>query len=393
MKTLLLTGASGHIGRAVARRAAAAGWRVLCLGRRGVVSWEMGQVLPPLLPVPDALIHLAHDWSEDARGGGGNLAAFRVLLNSARSAGITRVVLASTVSARADALNRYGRLKFAMEALLGRPGEVAARIGLVYGGAQASQWRGLCRVAALPLLPMVGTGQMVQPIHVDEVADGLLALAAGQPSTTAVVGLAGAPVTFGAFLKTVARHRHGHALPLLSLPLGPALAAARILARLHPAFGKVEERLNGITGLTVIPGRDDLTDPALRLAAENRRRLLAAEGHRLLVALGWTRPGRGVVARYVRLTEAQNLSPLALPTSCSVLLRLLDPSGLPGAAAHPLTPRLDMALRLLEAPGGPSPLYDYRGMGRIRALAGLAGVGLAEVLLLPLRLILSRWRP
>lgn len=401
MKTLLLTGASGHIGRAVARRAKATGWRVVGLGRRADLEWKLGQPLPPLSHSADALIHLAHDWAEDGRGGDGNAAAFGTLLESARTQAIGRIVLASTVSARADARNRYGRAKFAMESLLDRPGETAARIGMVYGGPPASQWRGLARLAALPLLPMVGTNTRVQPIHVEEVADGLLALAAGQGPTTGVVGLAGTtPITLGAFLRLVARHRHGHPLLLLPLPLGPACRIADLLARLHPAGERLSERLNGMAGLTVLPCGDDLDalslrlgDPGCRLAEENRRRLTAAEGRALLAMVGGERPGRSVIGRYVRLAEAAGWKPLVLPTHHAVGLRLFDPSGLPGAARHPLAPRLDAATRLLEAPGGPSPLYDYRGRGRAAALLRLALIGAGEALLLPLRLILSRWRP
>src|SRR5439155_26142763 len=131
-----------------------------------------------------------------------NCRGSRLLLADARRAGVKRFVFASSVSARADALNAYGRIKWRVEQFLEGADTVAARLGLVYGGPTRGMYGLLLKLVSLtPVLPMVDPWRLVQPIHVDEVCRGLLALADGD--ATGWKGLAGpVPITFAEFLKT-----------------------------------------------------------------------------------------------------------------------------------------------------------------------------------------------
>jgi nucleoside-diphosphate-sugar epimerase len=188
MRTLFITGGNGYIGRRLTEMASSQGRRVVIIGRKDVsqskVSWRLGEPFPLPREQADggALIHLAHDWSNRAdltdEAGGLNKLGTHLLQETARQAGVTRFVFVSSQSARADAPNIYGRLKWQTEKVLTGDGIVSARLGLVYGGPRRAMYGLLCKlVARLPVVPMISPNRMVQPIHIDDVCHGLIALA------------------------------------------------------------------------------------------------------------------------------------------------------------------------------------------------------------------------
>ena len=292
---LMITGANGYIGARLAAAAITRGHRLTLLIRApgdgqekpGVrrFRWALGE--PPLAeafaqdgefgPV-DALIHLAHQWkSARPEPEDENLTGTAILLQAARSAGVSRTVFGSTVSARENALNRYGRVKCAVERLLEPPGEVSARIGLVYGGREMGQWGVLSdMVRRAPVLPVPGAGTLVQPIHIDDVCTGLLALAERPALEKPVYGLAAAdPMAFGQFLRRVARHRHGRKLRVFSVPIWLALIGAE-LTRLLPFIPTVDrERVLGVAGIQTMETAADLVE--LGVSPDDLMENLAAE--------------------------------------------------------------------------------------------------------------------
>src|ERR1700720_3071095 len=134
-----------------------------------------------------------------------NLEGTRALLRASRALGLKRFVFVSSQSARADAANIYGRVKWRIEQELVSPGEVAARVGLVYGGGPLGMFGLLTRLAArAPILPMVDPWRGVQPIHIDEVCLGLLRLV--ESDEVGWVGVASPEsVPFGSFLRILAQ--------------------------------------------------------------------------------------------------------------------------------------------------------------------------------------------
>ena len=117
-----------------------------CASDTGVrsIPWRLDGPVPdsaftPFGPAgkPAALIHLAHDWAADSDLARApiNVDGLARILAATRRVGPIRVVVASSQSARPDALNQYGRAKQAAEQLLRLPAESAVRLGLVYGGA------------------------------------------------------------------------------------------------------------------------------------------------------------------------------------------------------------------------------------------------------------------
>ena len=211
----------------------------------------------------DALIHLAHQWtSSRSEAEDENLTGTAAILDAARTAGVQRIIYGSTVSARKDALNRYGRNKWAVEQLFEAPGQVSARIGLVYGGSEAGQWGVLSKmVSRLPLLPVPGASTLVQPIHVDEVCAGLLRLAERPTLSKPFYGLASAEaIEFGQFLKYVAQFRHNRKLRIISVPIWLALIGASFTGIL-PFIPTVDkERILGVSGIQTMKTAKDLLE-------------------------------------------------------------------------------------------------------------------------------------
>src|SRR5262249_53124378 len=146
----------GYIGARLVERARQRGCEVVILGSAlpgsdvTAIPWRLGE--GPRLTAflgATAVVHLAHDWASDSLHGtrpeNANLAGAQILASTARGGGLSRFVFASTTSARPEALNAYGRIKYAIEeqlkALPWSEGRIfCARIGLVYGGPERGQY-------------------------------------------------------------------------------------------------------------------------------------------------------------------------------------------------------------------------------------------------------------
>src|SRR5215470_3708745 len=123
---LVVTGASGYIGARLVERARRRGCEVVVLGSPPAdsdvtaVPWRLGEV-PRLTAFlgATAVLHLAHDWASDRLHGtapeNANLTGTQILADTARGGGLSRFVFASTTSARPEALNAYGKIKYAIE--------------------------------------------------------------------------------------------------------------------------------------------------------------------------------------------------------------------------------------------------------------------------------------
>ncbi len=395
MRHLIVTGGGGYIGGRVVRRALAQGWAVTALSRsrRGVpvgarhVVWGLGEGLPA--DVGDAqgaaVIHLAHDWGVRAEA---NAAGTQALLAGCRAAGVGRFVFVSSQSARADAANIYGRVKWGIEQILDRDGEVSARVGLVYGGPVQAMFGLLCKLTGMtPVLPMIDPWRKVQPIHIDEVAEGLLRLA--ERGGRGWVGLAAAEgVAFGTFLKVLAREFHGRGLMVLPVPVRFALLACDVSARI-PFFPTVDrERVLGLAGTRAMACGAHLAALGLEVAPievglrreVGSRRAILAEGRGLLRYVLGAAPGVDLLRRYVRAVGGGGA--VARPWGA---LRVME------AFAGPvLAGRLDLALALAEAsPEGERALMAGSRFGRLARLSlGLVVDGV----MLPVRVAAAWWR-
>jgi nucleoside-diphosphate-sugar epimerase len=406
---LVVTGASGYIGARLVERALRRGVEVVALGSRPAgtnvtaVPWRLGEAprLTAFVGVT-CVVHLAHDWASDRLNGTGpgnaNLAGAELLARTAREGGVSRVVFASTNSARPEALNAYGKIKFAIEerlrALPRSEGRIfCARIGLVYGGPERAQYGLMTKLATLPVLPMIGLDREVQPIHLDEVCDGLLALALDPPAGRPTVVLAGpAPMTFGNWLRMLRRVRHGRRLLLVPIPIGLALQGCDLSKALP--FGPTvdRERVLGLAGAAPMASAADLAalglalrDPARALTDSRpaRRRLLAESTALLRYVAGTRVRSPGAIIRLARVLRRDPAFTRALPRLAvrwPVLLRLLEP--IRPAMHHGLSRRLHLAAMVAET-------LPAQPRSRAPWWLTVMAQGALETLALPFRLLLG----
>ncbi|MFC8715813.1 SDR family oxidoreductase [Kitasatospora sp. NPDC057198] len=182
---LLVTGATGVLGREVLRHARATGRPVHALTRRTAlpagdgIHWHTGDLttgtgLDAALAGADAVIHCA----SDPRHPKHDLPALRHLLEAARRAGVRHVVNISIVGVDRVPM-RYYRIKLQGEELL-------AASGLGWTNLRATQFPQLLDgmltpLAKLPVLPMPSRTP-VQPVHPAEVAARLVELALAEPA-------------------------------------------------------------------------------------------------------------------------------------------------------------------------------------------------------------------
>jgi nucleoside-diphosphate-sugar epimerase len=410
---ILITGGTSYIGRRVARLALRQGHRVTLLGTdrappgvERAIPWRLGQPVADAAwsPPVDAVIHIAHVWhptgpEEDDI----NLKGTAGLLAAARGAQVPRFVFASTMSAREQALNRYGRVKYRTEALLDRAGEASARIGLVYGGPRQSLWGTLARISALPLLPALGARQRLQPIHVDDVADGLLRIAAGGETLPRILVLAGEPVTFGDFLREIAWRLHGRRPLLLPVPFAPLLFGLDALVKLGLPVHGLRERILGLAGVQVQSGAEDAARLGLSLrsldaglAGEQvrHRHGRAAEAAALLRYVLGRPANSATLRRFLRGWRRYDFGAATMPPflqRCPPLMRIAEP--LPWdrrTRAEAIRARLHAAAVLAETEPN-SRFYAEQPRPAIASWLRLAALGGAEAALLVPRAILGHW--
>jgi nucleoside-diphosphate-sugar epimerase len=407
MQQLVITGATGYIGRRLVQLAASQRVTITVLGRTAVpwnekirfVRWELGEPLP-VLDLPSeytAVLHLAHDW-RDRRTDGINARGTRSLLMSSRARGIKRFVFVSSQSARNDALNAYGRIKNEIESSVDGPDTVSVRVGLVYGGSRRGIYGLLTRLVSVsPLLPVVDPNRLVQPIHIEEVCRGLLAVSDSE--LTGWIGLAGPePVRFGEFLKALAQEGFGSSLFVLPIPRQIALLAVTVCRII--SFGIIDnERLLGLMGTRTISTHHlSFLGISVRRFRQGLRsdpigaKALLLEGYILCCfVLGKRRVRGSLLRQYVRATRAldSDPGPLSLPRLVKwqpVLLRFIEPFGATSKLGKRL--RTATALSAVSIDAGEAANVSSRFVEFLTILA----IVFVEIIAIPCRLLLARRR-
>lgn len=184
---ILLTGATGTVGRALLRRLTAAGQPVRCLVRepsklgddRVRVQIALGDLADPssfrhALRGIDQVVHLAASIRDQPLGSIEELngVATLRLLRAAEAAGVSRFVFFSAIGASLHAPARFFRAKaLAEEAVM--ESDLATTVfapSIVY--APGDPWmKILQRLSFLPAMPIAGRGKaLYQPIWADDVA-------------------------------------------------------------------------------------------------------------------------------------------------------------------------------------------------------------------------------
>jgi NADH dehydrogenase len=413
-RRLLITGASGYIGRRLVHAALARGFEVVATVRdprrmseaTGLTVRAFDLTRPDeagtLVDGVDSVIHLAAIIAESSRPAGAdedlNVSGTRRLLDSARRGAVRRFVFLSSQSAAEDSPTDYGRSKWEIEQMLTGDGECSVRTGLVSGGPPRGVYGVLFRLTRrLPVIPFIRPGAPVYPIHVDDVCEGLLSLVEDGPAPPRLLRLAAREsVTFGAYVRTLAARRLGRRIRLLPIPARLVLLLSR-MTEILPFLPTVSgERVRGLMALRPMdsaaipapPGAPVPRDVFDALDREGRRRRLLSEGQRLTRYVLGRRAPRGVLVRYVRaLLAEQDHEPIDPPGSC--LLRLTEPVF--AARDDRLRLRLAIATRIVEMTPDAAPLFhNYRARPRWLAWLTLVWIVAVEAVFLPTRWIATR---
>jgi dTDP-4-dehydrorhamnose reductase len=195
---MVVTGATGYLGRRVAARAAAAGWAVV-----GTYLTEPAQTAEERLDIrdpaavrdfvrrvrPDVLVHTAsardrNDWSATADG-----AAHVAVAAAAEGVRLVHVSSDAVFSGRdvdydetalPDPVNSYGAAKAAAETAVRAvaPEAVIVRTSLILGGGLGGHELLTHELASGRVEGALFTDEIRKPVHVDDLADALIELAA-----------------------------------------------------------------------------------------------------------------------------------------------------------------------------------------------------------------------
>lgn len=179
---ILLTGATGFIGRNIAQQLSAAGHQVRPVSRSQ--GHDFSQMLDsadwlPLLDGIELVINCVGIIAETAsqRFLPLHTLAPQALFKACRDAGVRRVVQVSALGADSSAFSDFHLSKLAADNYL-RSLDLdwfVLRPALVYGsGGRSAEL--FMRMARLPLLPVIGAGQQpLQPVHISDLVDAVLA--------------------------------------------------------------------------------------------------------------------------------------------------------------------------------------------------------------------------
>jgi nucleoside-diphosphate-sugar epimerase len=420
---IVVTGVTGYIGSRLTSLLLKRGHDVVIASRHRPLfstnpwlSFDLSSANSIVIPVgTNVVVHLAantqqiHDLDEKREA-----TTAKKLIQSAQESG-AKFIFVSSQTARADAPTAYGRTKWCIEQAVLSAGGWVVRPGQVYGGPLRGLFGTLAQtVRQLPLLPAFMPAPQVQPIHVDDLAEGLLRMAERDDIPPAVYCLASSePVSFTKFLGEIAQSRLRFWRGFVPVPVVFINALGE---KLRTKLGL--ERLRSLFDLPVMATATDLKQLGLRLrplssgmhpSGDDRRRCVLQEGVALLTYVLKVSPGSAVLRRYVRVIERlRGGLPVGLPQllmNYPVALSVLDVTAWADArVGADYAWRLDTATLLAEA----TPLGSDRFLGvgkRLEPQRGALGSFMAitnavasevlwrllRVLMLPLvRLTLSR---
>ena len=223
-RTAAITGAYGYLGSLIRSRLEGDGWRTIPLVRAPdsndahAVAWSLGQrPAHALLASADALVHCAYDFTPRARDQiwRVNVQGTSALLGAARTAGVERLLVLSTMSAYEGTRQLYGQAKLAIERETLAQGGIAIRPGLVYGDEPGGMVGTLLKLTRLPLVPVIGGAARQFPVYAEDLARVVLELLNAADWVPEVFGVAQSEsMRFGEVLAALAEREGRQVRPV-----------------------------------------------------------------------------------------------------------------------------------------------------------------------------------
>ncbi|MBV8116439.1 MAG: NAD-dependent epimerase/dehydratase family protein [Candidatus Eremiobacteraeota bacterium] len=259
MRSVLITGGAGFIGRALVDRFTERHWRAIAAGRHrppdlpSAAEWRAYDLASPQVPSDlfagvDALVHAAYA-KEDFDV---NVDGSSVLLEAARRAGVKQIVFLSSLAAHAHARSRYGKQKYVLEKLFDARGALVVRPGLVLGdgGIFAAMCGYLRHHRFVPLID--GGAQPLQTVHIDDLTDAIVdATDEGRIGTYTVAERE--PISYRQFYRNLGA-RLGAGVTFVPVPFPLADAAVRAASVLRIRLPIDRDNLLGLAAMHVDRG-------------------------------------------------------------------------------------------------------------------------------------------
>jgi nucleoside-diphosphate-sugar epimerase len=249
---ILVTGATGFLGRHLTDEMSRRGWSYAVMARSrvkaaGFEAREVEVVHGDLTEAGDChracrgrdlVVHLAAaaDVSDHALNRRVNLDGLLHLIEACRANGVARILFVSSTCAGRKIRDAYGETKRQGEDLVRDSGLffTILRPTMIYGRGSKEFDLFVRAVRWSPVLPLVAGGRhLVQPVYLGDAVAAILAVAGCTRSAGKTYDLAGpTPVSIAELAQRVARVLGRRRRIVLPVPLGLALAAARGLGSL-----------------------------------------------------------------------------------------------------------------------------------------------------------------
>jgi nucleoside-diphosphate-sugar epimerase len=183
-ETILITGASGYLGLALAHCLSQQGYSVMSMGRKkivvagisGHIQWEFNQKQIASLREVTTLIHCAWNMSltDSFANEAENVNGTKLLIEQAISQGIQKIIFISTTSAFSGAKTVYGASKFALEEWGRARNVMIVRPGLLYGSTGGSMFGALKKIVTrVPVVPVFGASKLFFTSEIDDITSAI----------------------------------------------------------------------------------------------------------------------------------------------------------------------------------------------------------------------------
>lgn len=318
---IVVTGATGYIGSSFTKLGRTNGHDIVAASRHPLtnpaytwIPFDISSSVHFSLPTETAaVVHLAVNTLPIGRAEiEREIETAKSLVESAKEIG-AKFVFVSSQTARREAPTAYGRTKWCIEQEVLSAGGWVVRPGQVYGGELRGLFGMLVKlVRQLPVLPFFVPGPKVQPIHVDDLSEGLLRITERDDLPSGVYCLGESePVSFTRFLGEIARSRLRIWRGFVPAPVGVINGFAHILGEsLRSRLGL--ERLRSLFDLPVMATGSDLELLGITLrplrsgmhpSGNDRRRCILQEGQALFTYVLKTKASGTLLRRYTRAIE------------------------------------------------------------------------------------------